>query len=115
MSENQAERDRRPTRLPAGLRRRPQSKVPDIHADDGEFQRLPGSFLLRDFESFPMNLGTTEYRGAADLPFLLNSDTDRDGSPFGVEHAIGTNPMGRSTEPEKPPHQPSEWPDMAEL
>lgn len=26
---------------------------PDVHADDGEFQRLQGAFLLRDVESLP--------------------------------------------------------------
>ncbi len=27
--------------------------VPDVHADAGEFQRLPGALVLRDVEPFP--------------------------------------------------------------
>ena len=35
------------------VRRRGEGKIPDVHADDGEFQRLPGAFLLRDVQPFP--------------------------------------------------------------
>ena len=47
------ERDRRLVERPAGARRGPRSIVPDVHADAGEFQRLPGALVLRDAEPFP--------------------------------------------------------------
>lgn len=37
--------------------------------------------------------GAAEYSGLSDLRLFWETDWDSDGSPFGVEHAVGTNPL----------------------
>lgn len=37
--------------------------------------------------------GAAEYRGLSDLRLFWETDWDSDGAPFGVEHAVGTNPL----------------------
>ncbi len=58
---------------------------------DGLFPRLT------DQRGFPIvglpDLGAAEYQGAPDLRQYWPTDWDGDGIPFGVEQALGTNPL----------------------
>lgn len=46
-----------------------------------------------DDSSAIIDIGATEYTPAADLPAFWCLDFDNDGSPFGTEYALGTNPL----------------------
>lgn len=72
-----------PTMIPL-----PGSPVIDAAAD---------SLVPLDQRGFPRadlpDLGAAEYQGRADLGLLWHQDWDGDGSAFGSEHAVGTDPF----------------------
>ncbi len=53
--------------------------------------------LATDQRSFPRvgvsDIGAAEYQGGADLARFWKVDADGDGSPYGVEQALGTDPL----------------------
>ncbi|NBB78871.1 MAG: hypothetical protein GVY36_05415 [Verrucomicrobia bacterium] len=56
----------------------------------------PGGTDQRGFPRFvggALDIGSVEYQGRADLSRFWELDTDGDGKPYGLEFAIGTNPL----------------------
>jgi hypothetical protein len=57
-----------------------------------------GSTASTEQRGFPItdgspDIGAVEYRGNPDLALLWSIDFDHDGTPFGIEHALGTDPF----------------------
>ncbi|MEP2775550.1 MAG: choice-of-anchor Q domain-containing protein [Luteolibacter sp.] len=73
------------------------------------FLPLPGSPAIDQLDDIPLNssdqtnavspfngmtdIGAIEYQGANDLQYIWLTDQDGDGSTYGVEFALGTNPF----------------------
>ncbi len=59
--------------------------------------RAPNISFSGDQRGFPINLaadsGAAEYQGRADLARFWDTDWDNDGSVYGVEQAVGTDPF----------------------
>lgn len=77
--------------------------LPDSPAKDAAI----GSLTFTDQRGFARDalpdIGATELRGAPDFSLFWNLDFDGDGFPFGIEYALGTNPLlGDAASPKFP-------------